>query len=88
MTDRKGKEMLPIPPEQNRLVSFYMYVAAARSFTSVYDLITEIQTFNLDQAWPVGSPEYQAAADTLESLKRIVAVKQNVMEAKSRELLD
>lgn len=79
---------MTLPNDPERLVHFYMYLASSKTLTSVYDLITEIQTFHLDGVWPVGSSEYQAVANTLEALKRLVATKQNNIKDKAEALLD
>ena len=79
---------MTLPNDPQKLVDFYMYMASARTLTSVFDLITEIQTFHLDQEWPVDSAEYKATANTLEALKRLVIIKHNKMQEKAEQLLD
>jgi len=79
---------MTLPNDPQKLLDFYMYMASARTLTSVYDLITEIQTFHLDQSWPVDSSEYKATANILESLKHLIAVKQNKINDKAEQLLD
>lgn len=77
-----------LPSDPERLLNYYIYYSSARTLTSIYDIITEIQMFTLDEYYPVGSVEFQAAADVLEALKKLIAIKQNHMVAKSHEQLD
>lgn len=79
---------MTLPNDPQKVLDFYMYWASARTLTSVYDLIAEIQTFQLDAVWPVDSSEYKAVANTLEALKRLVAMKQNNIQEKADQLLD
>lgn len=77
-----------LPNDPERLLHYYMYYSSAKTLTAIYDIISEIQMFTIEDYWPVGSVEFQAAADVLEALKKLIAIKQNQMVAKSHEQLD
>ena len=79
---------MTLPNDPDKVISYYMHAASSQVLLDMFDFLTEIQTFGLEKLYPIGTPEYKAAADTLETVKKAVLIKQGYVAHKANSLLE
>lgn len=79
---------MTLPTDPERLAAYHICYGAASTLSAIYDSLSEIVVFELDKVWPADTPEYQAAAQTIEAIKVLLANKNKVIIQRAEEYLE